>query len=489
VKDSVKAVILAGGSGCRLWPLSRQQLPKQLLNLVGEATLLEATAARLDPLIPREDIWVVTSESLYDGEGSAAMRDFRTILEPVGRNTAPAIAVAALMMEESGGDPLMLVLPSDHLIRDVDAFHAALRSGFEAAREGSLVTFGIEPTRPDTGFGYIQAKEQDSGIRDQGSENSPITNPQSPITDYQSPITSSRSSPPSVMDVLQFTEKPDHATAVAMLASGDYYWNSGMFVWKTSVILEELEAHVPALWRVLCGMRRRRLRGESWECVIREDFASMPDVSIDYGVMEKSSRVKLVPCDIGWSDIGSWDAVYEVSKKDGDGNALAGDVIALDCRNSFLRSHSRLLAAVGIEDVIAVETEDAVLVLRRGDAQRVRELVDVLKERGAREYIAHRTMHRPWGSSTILEEGDEGGRVRRIEIKPGASLSLRRHLPAFWIVVSGTATVQLEGECFTLGPNRFRRFPAGIECVIENRGGRALRLIEVETPAGTVSEG
>jgi len=454
VTKAVKAVILAGGSGCRLWPLSRQQLPKQLLNLAGEATLLEATVARLTPLIPHKDIWVVTSESLYNGEGSAAMQGLNTILEPVGRNTAPAIAVAAaLMLDIYGEDPLMLVLPADHLIRDKRSFHTALRLGFKAASEGFLVAFGIKPTRPDTGFGYIQAE------------------PQSPITHHPSPV----------LDVVQFTEKPDHATAVTMLASGDYYWNSGMFVWKASVILEELAAHVPELWRVLAALRRCWRGGEPWEQVMREGFAAMPSISIDYGVMEKSSRVRLVPCDIGWSDIGSWDAVYDISPQDRAGNVIAGDVVALDCHNSLLRSQSRLLAAVGLEDVVAVETADAVLILRRGDSQRVREIVEALKKRGSREYVAHRTVHHPWGSYTILEDEGEGSRVRRIEVKTGASLPLHRHHAEYWIVVAGTATVSVGGERFTLSADEGRRIPAGTECLLENRGDGPLCIIEVET--------
>ncbi len=483
----VRAVILAGGSGSRLWPLSREQMPKQLLNLVGEATLLETTLSRLAPLIDRGDVWVVTSEALQAGEGYEALQGLHTILEPVGRNTAPAIAVAAaLMLDIQKEDPLMLVLPADHLIRDEQGFHAALRLGLDTAADGWLVTFGIRPTRPDTGFGYIQAedpssgiRDQGSGIRDQGTEDSDqlSVNCRLPTADCR--LSPSLSPQSSVLKVVRFTEKPDYATAVSMLEAGDYYWNSGMFVWKASAILKELETHVPELWRVLASLRRRWRRGEPWQQVIRDGFAAMPSISIDYGVMEKSTHVRLVPCEIGWSDVGSWDTVYDIMKQDAAGNVVSGDVITLDCRHSLLRSRSRLLAAVGLEDVIAVETDDAVLLVRRGESQRVREVVDALKKRGSREHVAHRTVHRPWGSYTVLEDDGAGCRVRRIEVKPGASLALHRHHSGHWIVISGTATVTHDGETFTLATNESRHIPSGTEHRLENHGGELLRLIEV----------
>jgi mannose-1-phosphate guanylyltransferase/mannose-6-phosphate isomerase len=363
---STVAVILAGGSGTRLWPLSRKQLPKQFLKLQGEETLLEGTISRLAPLVCRDDIWVVTSETHAVGEAYAALKDLNTILEPVARNTAPAVAVAAaLLMDISGSDPVMLVLPADHLIQKRENFQQCLQIAIEAASGGQLITFGIEPSRPDTGFGYIQADLA------QGKKAHPV---------------------------IRFTEKPDLSTAESFLSEGGYYWNSGMFVWRASAILEEIRAYLPDLWSVLESMRTRWQQGEAWQEVIRHGFADMPSISIDYGVMERSGRVMLVPCDIGWSDVGSWDAVYEVSEHDSEGNAVAGDVLHLDCKNSLIRSHSKLLAAVGLEDLIVVETPDAILLTRRGESQRVREIVDAIKERGGREHIEHMTVMRPWGS-------------------------------------------------------------------------------------------
>ncbi|MCF7821093.1 MAG: mannose-1-phosphate guanylyltransferase/mannose-6-phosphate isomerase [Mariprofundaceae bacterium] len=446
----VIAVILAGGSGTRLWPLSRQQLPKQFLNLKGDETLLGGTISRLHPLISEEDVWVVTSEALANGEAYAALSELNTILEPVGRNTAPAIAVAAaLLMDRSDSDPVMLVLPADHLIQDVERFHDCLSRAMDAAEKGSLVTFGIEPTRPDTGFGYIQAD---------------------------------RVGEADAFPVIRFAEKPDLETAESFLAEGGYYWNSGMFVWKASTILAEMKLHMPDLWPVLETMRAKWQEGEPWQEVIRHGFTDMPSISIDYGVMEKSDRVVLVPCDIGWSDVGSWDAVYDISDHDENGNALAGDVLSFDCKNSLIRSESKLLAAVDLEDVIIVETPDAILLSRRGESQRVREIVDVIKARGSREHIEHRTVLRPWGSYTVLEDRVSGYKLKRIEVNPGSSLSLQshKHRSEHWVVVSGTATVTRGEEVFTVSMNESTFIPIGTKHRLANHGEAALQIVEVQ---------
>ncbi|MFC1536593.1 mannose-1-phosphate guanylyltransferase/mannose-6-phosphate isomerase [Pseudomonadota bacterium] len=444
------AVILAGGSGTRLWPLSRQQLPKQFLNLKGDETLLGGTISRLQPLISEDDVWVVTSEALATGEAYSALSELNTILEPVGRNTAPAIAVAAaLLMDQSGHDPVMLVLPADHLIQDVERFHDCLNTAINAAENGSLVTFGIEPTRPDTGFGYIQADRADEE---------------------------------EAFPVIRFAEKPDLATAESFLKEGGYYWNSGMFVWKISAILEEIRLHMPDVWLVLEMMRDQWTRGESWQEVIRHGFADMPSISIDYGVMEKSDRVVLVPCDIGWSDVGSWDAVYDISDRDENGNALAGDVLSFDCKNSLIRSESKLLAAVDLEDVIIVETPDAILLSKRGESQRVREIVDVIQARGSREHIEHRTVMRPWGSYTVLEDRDSGYKLKKIEVNPGASLSLQSHRQRseHWVVVSGTATVTRGEEVYTVSKNESTYIPIGKKHRLANNGETPLQIVEVQ---------
>jgi len=446
-KLSMKAVILAGGSGSRLWPMSRQQLPKQFLCLEGNQTLLEATISRLSPMVKRSDVVVVTSEAHATGEAFEALEGLQTILEPIGRNTAPAIALAAAwQMDFAGGDAVMLVLPADHLIKDVKAFQKCLVIARKAAEEDILVTFGIQPTRPDTGFGYIQT-EGNADVR----------------------------------QVLRFAEKPDEATAERFLSEGGYYWNSGMFVWQASVILSEIEKHLPDLWAVLASIRAQWLQ-EPWQEVVRHRFAEMSSISIDYGIMEKSDKVRLVPADIGWSDVGSWDAVYDISHKDADGNVVNGEVLSLNCSNTLLRGSSRLLAAAGLEDIIAVETPDAILLCRRGESQSVREIVDAVKVRGGGEHFEHVTVKRPWGSYTVLDDKASGYKIKRIEVRPGSSLSLQshQHRSEHWVVVSGVATVLRGDETFTVKKNESTYIPIGKKHRLENRSNMALQMIEVQ---------
>ncbi len=446
----IKAVVLAGGSGSRLWPLSRQQLPKQFLKLDGDSSLLESTIHRLQPLVGKDDVWVVTGETHASGEAYAELAAYNQILEPVGRNTAPAIALAAaLLMDQTGDDPVMVVLPADHIIKRPEAFRAVLQQAVEVAESGQLVTFGIKPDRPDTGFGYIETEA---------------------------------ASDSSALPVKRFTEKPDAATAERFLAQGNYYWNSGMFVWRASVILDEIRRWIPELDTVLQQMRAAWQQGEAWQKVVQRSFADMPNVSIDYGVLEHSQRVSLVPCDIDWSDVGSWDAVYEISTPDENGNVLDGDVIAIDCAGSLLRGKERLLAAVGLEDMIVVETADAILLARRGDSQRVREIVDKLKARGSREHIEHLTVRRPWGSYTVLEDHDSGYKMKRIEVTPGHRLSLQRHQhrSEHWVVVSGTATVTCDTETFTISKNESAYIPIGVKHRLENKGQVPLHIVEVQ---------
>lgn len=445
----IHAVILAGGSGTRLWPLSRRQLPKQFLHIDGEKSLLEATLDRLQPVVDPDQALIVTGAEHARGEAYQALHAFRTLLEPVGRNTAPAIALAAAWLGRDGEDPVLVVLPADHVIRDRTAFHHALRQAIAAAEDGALVTFGIRPTRPETGYGYIRA-----------------------VTDGSA-----------VAPVERFMEKPDAATAEHFLADGNYWWNSGMFVWRASSILAEIERHLPEVNAVL-----QRIRSEWAESgavdpqpAVAAHFAAMPSISIDYGVLEHSHRVRLVPCDIGWSDVGSWDAVHELAARDDRGNAQQGNVLAIDCDNTLLQGNGRLVAAVGVRDLCVIETADAILVAPRGQTQRVRELVDELHRRDASECRLHRTVRRPWGSYTVLEES-AGYKMKRIEVVPGASLSLQRHQhrSEHWIVVSGTATVTRGEEVLTVAPNESTYIPIGERHRLENRGKIPLQIIEVQ---------
>jgi mannose-1-phosphate guanylyltransferase / mannose-6-phosphate isomerase len=450
--SDLRAVILAGGSGTRLWPLSRLQSPKQFLKLVGSESLLEATITRLAPLIGESQVVIVTSEDLAEGEGFHLVQKYASILEPVGRNTAPAIAVSALAMLAE--DPVMIVLPSDHLIRDVPAFHHALETAIAAAREGKLVTFGIHPTAPETGFGYIRAAG-DGNVR----------------------------------KVVEFREKPDRATAEAFLASGEYYWNSGMFVWRASRILAAVEKFVPELAAVLASMRNEVAKGASMAAAIKAHFAQCPSISIDHGVLEKCGDVYMVPGNFGWSDVGSWDAVYDVAEKDAQQNAVQGNALLVECRNTLIRSEGRLIAAVGVEDVAVVETADAILVSRMGQSQQVRKVVDELVRRAGHEHIQHVTVRRPWGTYTVLEEGP-GFKIKRIEVRPGGRLSLQSHKfrSEHWVVVSGIATVTRNAERFLVKPNESTFISIDTRHRLENEGAEPLQIIEVQV-GSQVTEG
>jgi mannose-1-phosphate guanylyltransferase/mannose-6-phosphate isomerase len=453
MSNPIKGLVLAGGSGSRLWPLSRQQLPKQFLNLDGEFSMLSATIARLQPLVAEDDVWVVTGESHATGEAFSELDDLNTVLEPCGRNTAPAIAVsAALLQDLEENDPIMVVLPADHIIGKKDAFQDCLKLAVRAAEDDQLVTFGILPTGPETGFGYIQTEAGSGGIH----------------------------------PVLRFIEKPDAETAQKMLDDGNYYWNSGMFVWKASVILEEIRQYLPEVWEVLEDMRAKWNNSEHWQNVIRDNFSRMPSISIDYGVMERSDRVSSVAADIDWSDLGSWDAVLEIANRDEQGNGISGNVLAIDCKGSLFRSESRLIAAVGLEGIIAVETPDAILLARVGDSQRVRDVVDQLKQGDETYHLEHVTVRRPWGSYTLLEDSsDKGYQMKHIVVHPGARLSLQshQHRSEHWVVVSGTATVTCGELVKTVPTNGSAYIPIGEIHRLENKGRIPLHLVEVQVGA------
>jgi mannose-1-phosphate guanylyltransferase/mannose-6-phosphate isomerase len=442
----VHAVILAGGSGTRLWPLSRLQSPKQFLRLAGDETLLEATVSRLAPLIDRAHVLIVTSRETATGEGYHFLEPFDRLLEPVARNTAPAIALAALRFRLAGSDPVLVVLPADHLVTRLDAYHANLRTAIDAAAGGKLVLFGIPPTHAETGFGYIRVD-----------------------------------GPGEVRRARSFHEKPALADAEAMIAAGDSFWNSGMFVWRASTILEEVRRHLPGLARVLDRIEADTRAGKALQAAIDEHLAGAPSVSIDKGVLEKSDEVWVVAAGFGWSDIGSWDSVHESAECDASGNALHGSVIAIDCRGSLVRSESRLVAALGVENLVIVETADAVLVARADESQRVREVVERIARNSGKEALTHVTVTRPWGKYTVLEDRP-GYKLKRIEVRPGGRLSLQshEHRSEHWVVVSGRATVTIDGVERTIERDQGTVVPVGSRHRLENRGAEPLQLIEVQ---------
>ncbi len=447
--SNVHAVILAGGSGSRLWPLSRKHLPKQFLVLDGDASLLQTTINRLSPTINGDKVLIVTQEAHAKGEAYHALFPYRALYEPIGRNTAPAIALAATHLLAEGGDPVMVVLPADHVIKDEVQFRAHLDLAIRAAEEGKLVTFGIRPTRPDTGFGYIKAR---SGAN------------------------------AGVHEVERFTEKPDLHAAERFLQEGGYYWNSGIFVWRASVILAEMQRFLPEVYRIAQTILAESRAGKAFQQAVEEQFSSMPSISIDYGVLEKSDRVSLIPCDIGWNDVGSWQAVYEISDKDQNGNALQGNVIAVGCSNNLIRADKRLVATIGVENLCIVETADAILISKNDQTQRVREVVDALHEKGATEHIHHPKVNRPWGNYTVLEDDPDGFKIKRIVVAAGARLSLQSHAhrSEHWVVVSGTATVTNGEEVMTVHKNQSTYIPIGAKHRLENLGTEPLHLVEIQ---------
>ena len=445
----LQAVLLSGGSGTRLWPLSREAYPKQFLPLVGEDTMLQATWRRVAQVagaapivVAGEDHRFLVAEQLRQVGVAAAS----ILLEPVGRNTAPAIAAAALQAMADGDDPLLLVLPSDHVVRDAEAFRAAVQEASAAADAGALVTFGIVPTAPETGFGYIQAQAGE-GVR----------------------------------KVLRFVEKPDAATAQSYLDAGGYYWNSGMFLFRASRYLEEL-----ARFRadILDGARAAfdaARRDGDFVRLAADAFAATPAESIDYAVMERTDAAMVLPVDIGWNDVGSWSALWDVAERDAAGNAHHGDVIAVDSRNSYAWSR-RLVALVGVDDIVVVETDDAVLVARKDKVQQVKDVVAQLKQEQRSQAALHREVHRPWGSYDSIDTGPRF-QVKRIKVKPGAQLSLQSHTQRaeHWIVVSGTARVTRDHDVFELHANQSTYIPIGAKHRLENPGSEVLELIEVQS--------
>lgn len=442
-------VILSGGSGTRLWPLSREAYPKQFLALAGKLTMLQATWQRVSPIAARAPMVVANEEHRFvvaEQLQQIGVQPQAILLEPVGRNTAPAIAIAALEATRHGDDALLLVLPSDHVIADEAAFHAAVLRALPAAEAGKLVTFGIVPNGPETGYGYIKAATGDD-----------------------------------VRAVDRFVEKPDAGTAAAYVNSGEYFWNSGMFLFKASRLLAELQKFNPTM---LEGSRlawQQASRDSDFTRLDKDAFAAIDPDSIDYAVMEKTTDAVVVPLNAGWNDVGSWTALRDVSAQDGDGNAHHGDVIAIGCRNTFAYGE-RLIALVGLDDVIVVETDDAVMVGKSDRMQEIKQVVAQIKAVGRPEATWHRKVYRPWGAYDSIDHGSRF-QVKRITVKPGATLSLQmhHHRAEHWIVVSGTAEVTRGDEVILLTENQSTYIPLGVTHRLKNPGKLPLELIEVQS--------
>jgi len=451
------AVIMAGGSGTRFWPLSREKMPKQLLKIGGIDTLIQETVGRVLPLIPKENIFVVTNHGLaddidrqlsarFDGSWSANM-----IVEPEARNTAPALGLAALHLRRINPDAIMVVLSADHSIRKTEEFLRLIKTAGAAAQMDYLVTLGIKPNRPETGFGYIKAGKQCEGQATAG-----------------------------VRTVEAFVEKPNLETAKEYLKQGSYYWNSGMFVWKTSTFLEEIKKLQPALYQGLMEIQES-IGSEKESAVVAQVFKKLESISIDYAIMEKTGRAAVIPADIEWSDVGSWSALDEVSDRDASGNIISGNVIDFGSRDSIVYAEKRLVATIGLNDIIVVDTPDATLVCSKEKAQEVKKVVEELKKRKSDEHLIHRTVHRPWGDYTILEEGDRY-KIKRIAVNPGAKLSyqLHHHRSEHWVVVAGTARVTNNDKVYDVHPNESTYIPVSTKHRLENPGKVPLQIIEVQ---------
>jgi mannose-1-phosphate guanylyltransferase/mannose-1-phosphate guanylyltransferase/mannose-6-phosphate isomerase len=449
-------VILAGGSGTRLWPLSRKLYPKQLLPLLGEHTLVQNTLRRLDGLDGVGDPLIICNEEhrfiIAEQMRALGVTPAAIVLEPVGRNTAPAVAVAAMQAMSLDPEALLLVLPADHLIDDTPRFHEAVREALRQAAQGSLVTFGIVPTAPETGYGYIRRGQAlDAGL---------------------------------ARSIDRFVEKPDLPTAQGYLASGEYFWNSGMFVFAAASVLEEMRRHAPAIVLASQAALDGSARDLDFLRLDHDAFAACPEDSIDYAVMEQTDKGVVVPLACGWNDLGSWDALWQAGEKDENGNVARGDVVLCDVRDSFVHAETRLVAAVGLENHIVVETADAVLISPRDRVQEVKKIVDRLKAENRIEAVSHKKVFRPWGHYESIGDGARY-QVKRITVNAGQVLSLQKHFhrAEHWVVVRGTAQVTRDSEEILLRENESVYLPLGAVHRLANPGKIPLELIEVQVGA------
>jgi len=450
----ITPVILSGGSGTRLWPLSRKALPKQLLALAGTSTMLQETAARatgegfVAPLIisNQEHRFLIAEQLRAAGIAHAGI-----ILEPVGRNTAPAAAVAALKALEGDPEALILLMPSDHVVGDRAAFHRAVAIAARAAQRGALVTFGIRPVAPETGYGYIKAAQ--------------------PLADVDGALAIER-----------FVEKPDAQTAQGYLSEGGYFWNSGMFLFRAQSFLDELMRLQPRMLEACRDALAHSHRDMDFIRLGEPAFVACPSDSIDYAVMEHARSAAVVPVEMAWNDVGSWQSLWDIAARDAGGNAVLGDVVTEKTKNSYIRSEGPLVAAVGVDDLVIVATKDAVLVSRRNASQDVKKIVDQLEGAGRDKHVYHALVHRPWGTYETVDSGPNF-QVKHIMVKPGAKLSLQmhHHRAEHWIVVDGTALVTCDDRQFVLKANESTYIPLGAKHRLENPGKLPLQLIEVQS--------
>lgn len=452
------AVILAGGSGTRFWPLSRHLYPKQLLRIIGDETLIQQTMRRVLRSVPAGRVLISTNPAQADsirvqlGEWKEDLAG-NFVIEPEARNTAPALALAAEALVKRDPDALMLVLPADHVIKREGRFRAAVALGADLAAAGHLVTFGVKPIRAETGYGYIQPHLRKRLAARGGLVGHPVA---------------------------RFVEKPDTDTALKYLKAGTYYWNSGIFMWRAAMFLEEVALHQPALAK---GMKAiRRLLGEpGTQDKVSLAYKNLPSISVDYGVMECSSRAAMIPADFHWSDVGNWSSLEEVAPRNGSGNVVSGKVVDLGSRDSILYADQRLVATIGLSDMVVVDTPDATLICPKDRSQDVKKIVEVLRRQGAPEHLEHRTMFRPWGSYTVLEEGS-GYKVKRVTVNPGRRLSLQLHhqRSEHWVVITGTARVTCGERVYDLTVGQSTAIPKETAHRLENPGKEMLHIIEVQ---------